>query len=543
MEPSTPLQAGNEEVDFGVARPQEEGLGLSPIREAARSRNGSAPPGFASRDVLTVLEVVDLMEERHRVRDEEKRLYARLLRLEESPKTCAEVELFLTAVEEMAERAGLPDKLYELAINQMSITLATSYHRLAVTKFPGLSPTYERLVEAMVGSVAPGKPKGHLLKEIRTLEAGKMGVWPLREQLDRMYQSYLALCRRTRKVPVITEQIVVGIYLRYLPEELGAQVRNLASDADLETFYAAAKFAAARENRRTTHPLLRGAWGLTKASGDVTGLPAFTGEFSGSRDPVLADQEPRAPALPVAMGVNRPGAPFQEESAKPPVPDRRREGFSERHARPIMSSPRVPPRPYIPKTQYGFEDGRDQGHQVPRGRAVDRRYYADPRPARWPQVHMTNVHPQPPELARSTGPSFHSMAPRRVSEFQPAAVAGAGWNPCFACGQTGHRLMNCAKYLQDCARAPFGASRCPACNALGLCPADCRRRLYFATPPYPHLELNKTGTSYFSRCGLQMSRWYRPELLSDRLVSPHLLRRIQQLLSIGRHTPFIRRLC
>lgn len=63
-----------------------------------------------------------------------------------------------------------------------------------------------------------------------------MRVSPLREQLDRKHQTYLALCRRTDKVPVIIEQIVVGIYLRYLPEALVAQVRDLASDADLETF-------------------------------------------------------------------------------------------------------------------------------------------------------------------------------------------------------------------------------------------------------------------------------------------------------------------
>ena len=67
-----------------------------------------------------------------------------------------------------------------------------------------------------------------------------------------MYQTYLALCRQTRKLPVIIEQIVVGIYLRYLPEDLGAQVRDLAPDSDLETFYAAAKFATPREDRRTT---------------------------------------------------------------------------------------------------------------------------------------------------------------------------------------------------------------------------------------------------------------------------------------------------
>ena len=39
----------------------------------------------------------------------------------------------------------------------------------------------------------------------------------------------------------------MGIYVRYLPEELGAQVRDLASDADLETLYTAAKLTAARE--------------------------------------------------------------------------------------------------------------------------------------------------------------------------------------------------------------------------------------------------------------------------------------------------------
>ena len=93
-EPSTPLQTGYEEVDFGVARPQEEGLGLSPIRDTARARTGSAPPRFTCTNALTVLEVLDLMKERHRARDKEQRSYARLPRLEESPKPYAEVELF-----------------------------------------------------------------------------------------------------------------------------------------------------------------------------------------------------------------------------------------------------------------------------------------------------------------------------------------------------------------------------------------------------------------------------------------------------------------
>ena len=150
-----------------------------------------------------------------------------------------------------------------------------------------------------------------------------MGVWPLREQLDRMYQTYLALCRRSHKVPVIIEQIVVGIYLRYLPEDLGAQARGLASDAHLETLYAPAKFAATREDRRTTHPLLRDARGLTGVSEDLTGLLTVTGELAESRDPDFADREQQAPVIPAAMGVNRPGVSFHEESARPPVPDRR----------------------------------------------------------------------------------------------------------------------------------------------------------------------------------------------------------------------------
>ena len=259
-----------------------------------------------------------------------------------------------------------------------------SYRRLAGTKFPGLSLTYERLVEAMVESVAPGKPDGHLLKDIRTLEAGNKGIWPLRKQLDRMYQTYLALCRRTRKGPVITEQIVVGLYLRYLPENVGAQVRNLPPDADLETVYAAGKFAVAREDRRITHTLLRDARGLLVVSGEVTGLLTVTGELTGSCDPAFVDREPRVPAIPAAMGVSRPGASFHEESARPPVPDRRREGFPDRHARLTTFSPRAPPRPYVPRSRYGSEDvpGRDQKHPVPRGRAADRRYSADPRPAR-----------------------------------------------------------------------------------------------------------------------------------------------------------------
>ena len=264
------------------------------------------------------------MEERYRFQDKENRLPAPLSGLEENCKTHAEGELFLVAIEEGAERAGLQDKLYELSICQMSITLATGCHRLSGNKLPSLSRTYEGLVHAMVDRVPTGKPEGHFLTEIRTSEAGKMSLQPLREELDRIYQTYVALCHRNRTIPVITEQIALEIYLRYLPEDLGTQARHVPSYGDADTFYAADKFGAPREDRRTTHSMLWDARGLTRDSGDVTGLLMFTGELSGNRDPVVADRELRASSLCMTMGGNRAGAPFHEEAARPPVPGRRR---------------------------------------------------------------------------------------------------------------------------------------------------------------------------------------------------------------------------
>ena len=80
-EPFMLLYTGHEGADVGAARPQVEGLRFSPIRDTARARAGSVPPGFPSRSALSALEVVNLMENRHRARDTEERLYARLPRL------------------------------------------------------------------------------------------------------------------------------------------------------------------------------------------------------------------------------------------------------------------------------------------------------------------------------------------------------------------------------------------------------------------------------------------------------------------------------
>ena len=375
----------------------------------------------------------------------------------------------------------------------MSIILATSYHPLAATKFQGVPPTYQRVVEATVEHLGPGKPKGHRQKETKRLEAGKMGVCPIREQSDRRYQTYLALCRRTRKVPLITEPIVVGIYVRYLPEQLGVQVRELALDAQLETLYTADKVASARADRRSTHPLLRDMVGLPSPRGDAAGLLMISGESVGSGDPTFAARELRAAGAHTAnRAAHRHGGGFYVDGTKPPASYRRHEGFPDPPGRPTVMPSHLQPRRYTPMARFAFKDaqGQDQGRPMPRNPAVRR-------PPRWLQVDVMNVHLPPPGLHRLIGPDYDTSTPRRAFDLPSPAGAG-GWYPCFACGQTGNRLMNCTRYLQERAQDSFRRCRFPACSPMGLRPADCRRRLYFAACPYPHLELNKDCTSFYS---------------------------------------------
>ena len=203
-----------------------------------------------------------------------------------------------------------------------------------------------------------------------------------------------------------------------------------------------------------------------------------------------------SPPATIDREFHRQGGQFRGDGSGPPPSDCRREGFPDRPARPMMMTSRAPPRPYTPRARFSFEDvqGRDQGPPLSRNRAMERRYSADSRPSRWPQAHVMNVQPSPLEPSLAMGPNYHTSTPRRTVDL-PLPTGAGGWNPCFACGQTGNRLMNCTTYLQECARGPLRGNRCPACSAVGLCPADCRRRLYFATSPYPQLELNKGGTS------------------------------------------------
>lgn len=91
-----------------------------------------------------------------------------------------------------------------------------------------------------------------------------------------------------------------------------------------------------------------------------------------------------------------------------------------------------------------------------------------------------------------------AAAALRIPGFSAGPADPHLWTPRFACGQSGHRLMNCSKYLQECARDRQRANRRRGCTSARLWPADCRRRLHFPLTPYPHLDLNRESTSFFT---------------------------------------------
>ena len=80
-----------------------------------------------------------------------------------------------------------------------------------------------------------------------------------------------------------------------------------------------------------------------------------------------------------------------------------------------------------------------------------------------------NMQPSSPEPARPAGSAFHSMTPRKAPDLPPA-ISTIGWNPCFACGQTGHRQNNCAKYLQECVRTLSALTDVPRATQQGYAP-------------------------------------------------------------------------
>lgn len=129
--PTTPLQQGMEEVDEEDAMPRAGVFDLSPVRTPLRDRRGA--PSLAA---VRTLEVADLIEERQYESEKERRLFARLPKLDESPKTHAEVETFLATLESEADRAGATKRFYDFVLSQLSVAALASFTRCSRVSRP-----------------------------------------------------------------------------------------------------------------------------------------------------------------------------------------------------------------------------------------------------------------------------------------------------------------------------------------------------------------------------------------------------------------------
>ena len=172
-EPTTPLQQRMEEVDEGNETPRGAVFDLSPVRPPVHNRRGA--PRLAA---ATALDVADLMEERQYEREKERRLFARLPKLDESPKTYAEAETFLATLESDADRAGATTRFCDPALSQISVAVRANFLGRMETKFPDAPSTYKRLTDPMVESDAPGKPERYLLREVKMTNPGSFGILP-----------------------------------------------------------------------------------------------------------------------------------------------------------------------------------------------------------------------------------------------------------------------------------------------------------------------------------------------------------------------------
>ncbi|KAL8425993.1 hypothetical protein ACSSS7_008265 [Eimeria intestinalis] len=129
--------------------------------------------------------------------------------------------------------------------------------------------------------------------------------------------------------------------------------------------------------------------------------------------------------------------------------------------------------------------------------------------------HSYVNHIQQPTLPQPLGlpPPVPSQIPARVARPAPLApAAGALAISCFFCRAPGHRLNDCPHYAALKRDDPARARLCPACQSQSFCPADCPRRLSFASSRTRFIELDWEGRSYFVREDRPLPRWYREDL-------------------------------
>lgn len=261
-----------------------------------------------------------------------------------------------------------------------------------------------------------------------------------------------------QKHPTITEQTIVGIYLRYLPSGLGLQAREKAADKDLGTLYSAAKFAATREDRRNILPPPQDAMGFATETGTTEGRFAMEGFLAGATSVAttpgggFSRAAATASSLEVLREVANPRTPphnYPQARDGPAGRWRRNSYAADPRSAPPGSADCVPERMRGPRWSAAARGLHGVTQREFRG--------PGPRVSRRPQVNHVGESPSQgysaPELRSADYPSQNYRTPTPETVAGPPTVpqpvpGSGGWNPCFVCGRACHGIMNCTKYLQ-----------------------------------------------------------------------------------------------
>ncbi|KAL8443279.1 hypothetical protein Emed_006921 [Eimeria media] len=199
---------------------------------------------------------------------------------------------------------------------------------------------------------------------------------------------------------------------------------------------------------------------------------------------------------------------------------RRQEPYEARRSPPPRGATRQDPSAIRKNTGYPRQTGRDvlasSSTRPNRQRSSINYVQRQPTPFVPPPSHQTSPSPLIPPIAHRG-----SQAPLAVNH-NPASrtIVPASTEACFFCGSSEHMLRQCPQFAAAREQDPERGKRCPACNSPGLCPPDCRRRLFSSRSKHRYLELNHGGFSYFLRDDHALPRWYRKELLVGVLGNP-----------------------
>ena len=468
------------------------------------------------------------LREANRLQCSEQRLYSRLPKLDQIPTSYQLVDAFLQGLEKEAKSEGRDDDLLGLAFSQMAVHVQMHYTDLLDKRYPQSEHTYQNLVTVMIGSVAAEQPEQYLARALKELKLTARTAWSVYAEVRRVHRAYESLCQRLAAVPRYAEKDFVLFFLRCLDPVSADSLRRTAPQRCHEDLYAMAQYATEIEGRLAADTALP-----LPAPGQAAqaALPPLADLAAQAQQPGISASHPAQLLAPAASQLFQQPAALQPAMALQPAAQQQniqqfggqqqqfqQQGIQQMGAQQISrpqqqgiqqrGGPLAGGQPAAGQQQWSAAGGSYQ---------PQRRW----RPPRSPQgpwgmarggksgVHAVS-RPWQPRAVMFAGaaPAVPSVRP---SPSAPLPSAG-GWFPCFSCGGTGHRLVQCPKYAQECANDPSRYLRCAGCNVAGPCPADCRRRLFFTGLGVPFVEVQKNGKTHFLLCDRPFPAWYHPSM-------------------------------